>query len=361
MKISLAHDSFTQIGGAERLFEAVQEIYPNSQIYTIILDKKLSGRYAGWNIKTTALQKLYNIYPRFQHLFPFIPVVLRFYQIRDTDILFSFSSSYAKGIRKPVGSLHINYCHTPTRFIWTDRSYAEKEITFVLRPFAKLYFKWLAKWDFIAASKVDKFIANSKEVQRRIKKFYNRDSVVIYPFADLNFWKPSKPKGNFFLIAGRLQPHKNNEAVIRLFNKLGLELHVVGTGRQENYLKSIAKENIKFLGRVSDEQLRDEYSSAKAFIYPPFEDFGMMSLEAAACGTPTIGLGQGGIMETVIPGVTGELFDEPTEDCIRPFIENWNINKYSEQTLREHASKFSKEIFQEQIKEYVNSVYENRD
>lgn len=360
MKISLAHDSFTQIGGAERLIEAVAEIYLNSEVYTVAVDKKLAGRYEGWKFHISLLQSIYNVYPHFQYLFPFIPVVLPFLKVKPADVLLSFSSSYIKGLAKPSGSLHINYCHTPTRFIWTDFKYAETQIPVVLQPFARLYLKWLKKWDFRAAQKVDLFVANSREVQNRIKQYYHRDSQVIYPFADINFWRQTKRKSNYFLLAGRLQPHKNNEVVVNLFNRLGLKLHVVGTGRQEQYLRTIAKPNIKFSGWVSDEVLRDEYSGALAFIYPPYEDFGMMALEAAACGTPTIGLGQAGILETVIPGRTGEFFTTATEEDIEPIITNWDASKYSSTELKEHAAKFSKEIFQQRIKKFVEGAYENR-
>jgi glycosyltransferase involved in cell wall biosynthesis len=360
MKISLAHDSFTQIGGAERLIAAAAELYPDSTVYTLAVDKRLRSEFRGWNFRASLLQSIYNVYPHLQYLFPFVPFALRFLKVAPTDVLFSFSSSYIKGLAKPAGSLHINYCHTPTRFIWTDSKYAEKEIPLLLRPLARAYFRWLRKWDLRAANKVDLFIANSREVQKRIKTFYQRDSTVIYPFADVNFWKPTRAKQNYFLLAGRLQPHKNNEAVVKLFNKLGLELHVVGTGRQETYLRSIAKPNTQFLGRVPDEVLRDEYSGALAFIYPPFEDFGMMAIEAASCGTATIGLGKAGILETVIPGKTGELFTEPTEAAIASIIQQWDAGKYSGNELRRHAEKFSKEIFQKQIAEFVKGAYENR-
>lgn len=359
MKISLAHESFTQIGGAERLLEAVHELYANSSVYTVAIDKKLRPRYKDWKLKTSLLQSIYTVYSHLQYLFPFIPVVLPFLKVEPSNVLLSFSSSYIKGLRKPEGALHIDYCHTPTRFIWTDNKYALQEIPALLRPVARLYFRWLRKWDLRAASKVDLFIANSREVQKRIKNIYSKDSTVIYPYADVNFWHPTKTKQNYFLIAGRLQPYKNNETIIKLFNRLGLELHVVGTGRQEKYLRSIAKPNIKFLGRVSDEALRDEYSGALAFIYPPLEDFGMMALEAAACGTATIGLGQGGILETVIPGKTGELFATASEEAIEPIIRQWNQSKYSAPDLKEHAAKFSKEIFQKKIKEFVEGAYEN--
>lgn len=360
MKISLAHDSFTQTGGAERLIEAVHELYPNSPIYTVVVDKALKPKFINWNFHTSLLQRIYNFYPHFQSLFPFIPMVLPFLKVEPLDILFSFSSSYIKGLTKPKGSIHINYCHTPTRFIWTDSEYAEKEIPSLLRPVARIYFRWLRKWDLRAASKIDLFIANSREVQQRIKTFYHKDSAIIYPFVDTNFWQPTKSKANYFLIGGRLQPHKNNELIVNLFNRLGLELHVVGTGRHEAYLRSIAKPNIKFLGRVSDEVLRDEYSSAIGFIYPQLEDFGMMPLEAASCGTATIGLGQGGILETVFPNVTGELFSNATETEIEPIINNWDYKKFPETVLLSHAAKFSKEIFQEKIKQLIQNTYENR-
>ena len=359
MKISLAHDSFTQIGGAERLMQALHELFPGSPIYTVAVDKKLSPMFKNWRFRTSFLQILYNAYPHFQQLFGLIPIALPFLKVEPSDMLFSSSSSYIKGLAKPRGSIHINYCHTPTRFLWTDSKYAEGEIPLLLRPVARAYFRWLRGWDLRAAGRVDLFIANSREVQKRIKIFYNRDSVIIYPFVDVNFWRPTRTKGNYFLIAGRLQPHKNNEVVIKLFNKLGLELHVVGTGRQEAHLRKIAKPNIKFFGRVSDEVLRDEYSGAVAFIYPPFEDFGMMVLEAAACGTATLGLGQAGTLETVVPGKTGEFFASVDETDIEPLVRQWNYNKYSLDDLRGHAGKFSKDIFKRNIKEFVEGAYEN--
>jgi glycosyltransferase involved in cell wall biosynthesis len=355
MKIVLAQDSFTQIGGAERLLAAVHEIYPSAPVYTTVLDRRLATEFKGWKIITSKLQGIYDKYPRFQHLFPLVPIVLRFLKVEPADVLFSFSSSYIKGVRKPAAAVHINYCHTPTRFIWTDADYAVGEVHPLLRPLARLYFVWLRRWDKRSAAGVDYFIANSKEVQTRIKNIYGRDSQIIYPFVDTNFWRPTRTKQDYFLIGGRLQPHKNNEAVLQLFNKNGLPLHVFGTGRQEPYLRSIAKSNIKFLGRISDEQLRDEYSGAQALIYPPYEDFGLMSVEAAACGTPTIGLGQAGILETVVPGKTGELFPEASEAEIGKIVSVWNGSRYSQGDLVAHAQSFNKEKFQKQIKDFVEA------
>ncbi len=351
--IVLAHDAFTQYGGAERVFEATVELIPDAPVYTLVKgeDDKAGVKdwTKGWRLITSPLQALYNLYPHLTHLFFLIPVVLKFWGPAKAKVLFTFSSAYIKGLRKPKGTVHINYCHTPTRFLWIDPEHAYKEIPSFLHPIAKLYFNWLKKWDLRAASQVDYFIANSKEVQQRIKTVYSRDSEIIYPFVDTEYWKPSLPKQDYFLIAGRLQYAKGLEMVIAVFNDLGWPLHVVGSGRFEQTLRSLAKDNITFLGRTNDDELRNQYSGAKGFIYPQFEDFGMMPLEAAACGTATLGLAKGGSLETIVPGVTGELLTIINEQTLKEALLNWKSEKYQQQDLLHHAQKFNKLRFQEQI------------
>ncbi len=354
MKIALAHDSFTQIGGAERIAATLHELYPDAEYHTIVVDSRLNSFVAGWKIHTTVIQALYNIYPRFQQLFPLIPVALYLQPKIKADILISSSSSYAKGFRVGPNTIHINYCHTPTRFVWGDFDYALQEIPAFLRPVAKQYFRWLRKWDKWTTKDIDYFIANSKEVQSRIKQYYGRNSDIVYPYVEMSFWHATKPKQDYFLIAGRLQPYKGHDTVIRACTEAGLRLHVVGTGRYETYLRSIAGPNIAFLGRVSDEQLRDEYSGAKAFLYPQLEDFGMMPLEAAACGTATIGLAMGGSLETIAPGISGELLPEITVDSLKACLASWQPEKYNTEAMRQHANKFSKQQFKQKIQELVN-------
>jgi len=356
MNIILGHDSFTQRGGAERVFEGIQEIYPEAPILTLAADPKITAGYKSWNILQSALAPIYFIWPKFQHLLFLIPWAVDNFAVPSCDVLLTSSSSFIKGLRKPKGAIHIDYCHTPTRFLWTDKNYVQQEVPWLMRPIVKAFLKRMAVWDMRAVMGVDHFIANSKEVQRRIKDIYGRDSVVIEPFIDTNFWKPTKPKQDYFLIAGRLQPHKGNELIVEIFNELGWPLHVVGTGRQENYLKSIAKSNITFLGNASDETLRDEYSGARGFIYPQLEDFGIMPLEAAACGTASLGLAEGGALETIIPGQTGELFAEQNKHSIQQKLSVWDENNYNQAQLIAHGQKFSKERFQQSIKKFVESV-----
>ncbi len=358
MKIILAHDSFTQLGGAEKVVDVLHEMFPEAPVYALVLDKKLEGKYRDWDVKTSWLQWIYNLFPRFQYLLPFIPAAVSSLKIQRADIIISSSSGFIKGIRKPKDSVHINYCHTPTRFLWSDFEYINQETPVLLRPFAKLFLMWMKKWDYKAAQKVDFFIANSKEVQKRIKDYYKRESTVVYPPIDTAYWYPTIEKQNYFLLAGRLQAHKRNDLIVEIFNDLNIPLHIVGTGRHEGHLRDMANSNITFYGRVSDQELRDQYSGALGFIYPQIEDAGLMPLEAASCGTASLGISKGGTLETIIPGLTGELFDDYNKDKIKQIILGWDYKKYSVDELRLHADRFNKEKFKDKILNFINS-YEN--
>lgn len=353
MKIALVHDSLTQLGGAEKVVDVLHEMFPEAPLYVLVLDKKLHDTYKGWDIRTSWLQKIYNFYPKFQHLLPFIPAAVGSLDFSRYDVVLSSSSGFAKGVKVSPG-IHVNYCHTPTRFLWSDFDYIRQEVPAPLRPFANVFLQWMKRWDLKAAQRVNYFIANSKEVQKRITVFYGRDSEVVHPPVDTEFWHPTKPKSDYFLLAGRLQAHKKNEFIIEIFNELGLPLRVAGTGRQEKYLRSIAKDNVTFLGRISDEALRDEYSGAVGFVYPQLEDAGLMPLEAASCGTASIGLAKGGSLETIVPGKTGELFVDYDREAVKKVILNWDPRAYDMKNLQSHAQNFSKEVF---IKK-INAVLE---
>ncbi len=360
MKVITGHDSYTQFGGAERVFEGMHELYPNAPVYTLVVDKKLKDSVKNWDVRTTALQKIYNVYPNMQHLLGFVPFVLKILKLEKADVLLTSSSAFLKGLNKPAGAIHIDYCHTPTRFVWSDYVYALGEVTPLLRPIAKIYLRWLKGWDYKAAQTVDHFIANSHEVQNRIKKYYGRDSEIVHPFINDEFWQPTREKGDYFLIAGRLTPYKDYDKVILAFNELGWPLHVIGTGRYEKYLRSIAKSNIIFLGKVDDISLRYQYSGARGFIYPQLEDFGMMPLEAAKCGTATLGLAKGGSLETIVPGVTGKLLDEVNTKSLTDALTEWDHATYKQEDLIAHAMKFSKKEFQRKLSELIKKYTDGK-
>lgn len=358
MKIALAHDSFTQLGGAERVVEAFHEMYPSAPVFTLVLDKDLKSKYKDWDIRTSWLQVLYNIVPKLQWLLPFIPLAVRSLSFEGYDIVLSSSSGFIKNIKVPKKTKHINYCHTPTRFLWLDKNYLNQEVPKFLKFLVYPVIYFMKKWDFKGAQRVTEFVSNSNEVKKRIKTLYKRDSIVIYPFIESEFWHKTTPKENYFLLVNRLQAHKNNEFVINIFNELNIPLHIVGTGRQEKFLKSIAKSNIRFLGRIDDEKLINEYSSALALIYPQNEDFGLVPLEAAMCGTATLAYGKGGALETVVEGKTGIFFNSYDSSEILKIINNWDSYKFDESALVNHAKTFNKQNFKQQILEVVNKVYE---
>lgn len=350
------------------MVDALHELFPDAPVFTLVFDPKFREKYKNWDIRTSSLQTLYLALGRLQYLLPLIPWGVDNLDFTGFDLVISSSSGFVKNIRLPKNCTHINYCHTPTRFLWSEPNYVKQEVPWLIRPLVKLLLHSMRKWDKSGAQRVTKFIANSKEVQSRIKKYYGRDSDIVYPFIDTSFWHPVEvsfpnswggikgevKKGDYFLLAGRLQAHKQNELIVEIFNELGLPLHVVGTGRQENYLRSVAKPNIKFFGFLSNERLREEYSGAKALIYPQLEDFGLMPLEAAACGTATLALGKGGALETIIPGVTGDFFDSYDKEKIKQSIFSWNPQKYSVENLRRQAEKFGKEKFKDALARMIN-------
>jgi glycosyltransferase involved in cell wall biosynthesis len=359
MKIALVHDSLTQLGGAERVVDSFHEIYPEAPLFVLVFNQKLAENYQGWKIVSSPLQYAYKLTHSLQYLLPLIPLSLRFFNFSQFDLVLSSSSGWAKGIRVPKRTVHINYCHTPARFLWLEENkYISEELPVLLRPF-KFVLRWilevLRRWDYKAAQRVDYFIANSENTKQRIQKYYNRSSQVIHPFVSTEFFYPTVEKENYFLLAGRLQAHKRTDIVIQAFNALGLPLKIAGTGRAVQKLRAIAGPTIQFIGRVSDEELRDLYSGAQAFIYPQEEDFGIMPLEAMACGTPVIAYGKGGVLETVISDKTGIFFDSQTPEEIIKAMQKFQTVKFSSEDLFDRAQEFSKGVFENKIKDFVES------
>ena len=239
MKIAIVHDSFTQMGGAERVVEHLHELFPGAPVFTLVFDPKFKEKYKTWDIRTSPLQTLYLALGKFQYLLPWIPWAVDQLDFSGFDVVISSSSGFVKNIRVPKTVKHICYCHTPPRFLWIDKNYVKQEVPFLLRPFVKYLLSKMRKWDLAGSKRVTQFIANSIEVQKRILSVYQCTSTVVYPGVDVNFWQKTVEKQDYFLIAGRLQPHKNNELIVEIFNELGLLLHVVGTGRQEELQSQI--------------------------------------------------------------------------------------------------------------------------
>ncbi|MBU4421582.1 glycosyltransferase [Candidatus Parcubacteria bacterium] len=360
MKIALVHDYLSQQGGAEKVLKTFTEIWPEAPIFTLFYDEEKMGKmFCGKNIITSPLQKAPGIKGYYQWYLPFMPLATESYNLSGYDVVLSSTSAFAKGILTRPGSRHFSYCHTPTRYLWSEtHSYISelnipKPVKWTLPPVLNK----LRLWDRAAADRVDYFIANSDAVAKRIKKYYHRRSEVIYPPVETDKFYISKPE-DFYLIGGRLVSYKRYDVVIQAFNKLGIKLFIFGEGPASEYLKSIAKPNIKFLGKVGELVKQELFSKCLAFLHPQEEDFGITAVEAMASGRPVIAYPKGGALETVIPGVTGEFIDEQVWEDIVGEIIRFNPEKYNPEIIREHAKGFDAEVFKEKMKGLIERNFE---
>lgn len=367
MKIALVHDYLIQEGGAENVLKVLHEMWPEAPIFTLMYDKERMGKYfSGADVRTSFLQKFPFSLRRYQWYLALMPVAIEGIDTTPYDVVISSSSSFSKGVITSPGTLHICYCYTPTRYLWSDtHSYVENLSypNFVKRFIPPLLSK-LRVWDWQAAQRADACVAISLFIQERIKKYYSRESSVIYPPVAVNNFSITKNIEKYYLTGGRLVPYKRFDIVVRAFAQLGIPLKIFGDGPEMPRLKKMARKNIEFLGRVSDEELPGLYSRASAFIHPQIEDFGLTTVEAMASGRPVIAFGQGGARETVLPGLTGEFFDEQTWEALADTIVRCKLEKFNPETLRQYAMRFEQEIFKENLRLCIASnrkkLYENR-
>lgn len=360
MKVALVHDFLAQNGGAEKVLEVLQEMFPDAPTYTLVYDsKRMAGVFDHKDIRTSFLQKMPFGLKKYQWYLPFMPLATESYDLSGYDLVISSSSAFAKGIITQPGTKHICYCHTPTRYLWTDtHSYVDNlGYPGFMKNLIRMLLSKLRIWDRLAADRVDHFIANSHHVKERITKYYQRDSEVIYPPIELSKFQPiQNPTRDYFLTGGRLVSYKRFDITIKAFNRLGIPLKVFGTGPELEALKKMAKPHIEFLGYVSTEEKIKLFQNAKAFINPQVEDLGITPIEAMSCGTPVIAYGEGGVVETVIDGKTGHLFKHQRWEEIADIVIRFKDEHFDPSKLHEHAQQFGVEIFKNKIKNFVKSV-----
>ncbi len=359
MRIALVHDYLIQFGGAERVLKCFTEIFPDAHIYTLIYDEELThGFFKNKNIHTSFLQK-FPFSRRKHQAFPLLMLLaIEQFDFSAYDVVLSDSASYAKGIITGSDTLHISYIHTPTRYIWDDcqKYVRDSRFPFWIKKLIPLALNYLRLWDRSAAERPDMIIANSRFVARRIKKYYDRDSVVVHPPVDTKkfYIEPkSSARGNYFLMVGRLIPYKRYDIVIEAFNRLGWPLKIIGRGTEMKNLRQRAKANIEFLGRVKDEDLPRYYAQCRAFIFPQEEDFGIVAIEAMASGRPVIAYRGGDIPEHLEEGKTGMFFNEQTSEALEMVLRKFREEDYDPDYIRACSLKFDKEIFKRKIKEIV--------
>lgn len=358
LKVALVHDWLIHMRGGEKVLESLAELFPNAVIYTLFYNReKLSPALERMKIKSSFLQLIPGIRQFYRWLLPVLPGIMASLKIEEADLVLSSSHCVAKGIKIPDGAFHICYCHTPMRYLWGyEEEYLGKMPAF-MRFLAKYFLKNLKKADLKSNETVDAFIANSCNVRDRIQKFYQRESKVIYPPLDLDRYTPSRKNGEageYYLVVSAFVPYKRVDLVIKAFNLLDRRLLIVGSGPMAAAYRQVRKsEKISFLGPVSDQELQKLYAGAQALIFPTEEDFGIVPLEAQACGTPIIAFGKGGALESV---KTGLFFDEQSPEAVRRAVLEFEQKCFDRDKIPPMMSSFSKESFKTQCLQFIEEA-----
>ena len=348
MRVAFVHDYLTQFGGAERVLLAMLALYPDAPVYTSLYDKSVfAGAFDGVDVKTTWLQQVPLARRSFRALLPLYPAAFAALDMSPFDLVISSTSSFAKGVRVRPGALHVSYVHTPTRFLWRLDEYAFDVAPWWSRPLLAAALPGLRRWDYAAAQRPNHIVANSRNVADRILTCYGRTSDVLHCPADIEAFAPVSAAeiDDYYVVAARLLPYKRVRLAVEACNALRVPLVVLGSGPDEARLRAMAGPTVRFAGRVSDVARRQVFARARAIIVPGEEDFGLVPVEAAAAGRPTVAFGAGGAMETVVDGVTGTFFHEPTAESLARALTSLDPLAYDVAAMSAHAAKFSAERF----------------
>lgn len=364
-KIAIVADWLTNMGGAEKVVLALHEAFPDAPIYTSTFVPEKMPEFAGLDIRTTSLQNLPGPLKKMHKFFPMQRVrAFQELDLSEFDIIISSSSAEAKQVKKTRDDqIHICYCHTPIRYYWSHYEDYRRDPGFgKLNWLIRLAMPWfvppLKKADYEAAQNVDVFVANSTEVQRRIKKYYGRLSTVIHPPVDVSRFDPARERGNYYVALGRQVPYKRIDLAVTAATELNIPLRVFGDGSQHDQLVAMAGPTVEFhtdrTGDASDFAVTDALNNAKGFIFPSEEDFGIVAVEALSAGAPVIALGRGGSRDIVEDGVSGVIFNDQTTEAVVNAIKFAESQTFLPGTLRRKAKRFEKSLFITKIRKVVS-------
>jgi len=346
VRIALVHDWLTGMRGGEWVLNEISQLFPTAPIYTLIhrrgsVIEALEQR----QIHTSWLQSLSLGGRKWRYLLPMMPSAIESFTLPDVDLVISTSHCVAKGVIPPPGAYHVSYIHTPMRYAWDQRSIYVQRLSKMVRPIVEARLATLRQWDMVSSARVDRVIANSRLVAWRIDHYWNRPAEVIPPPVDTDYFTPADDKGKSFLTVAALVPYKRVEVAMAVAHRLGRGLEVVGVGPLQRQLKRQARGEVRFLGWLNRQQLREAYRRAAALIVPNIEDFGMATVEALACGTPVIGLSCSGTADVVRSGREGHLAEENTEDALVEAAQRTLAASWDKDQLRQRALAFSRERF----------------
>jgi glycosyltransferase involved in cell wall biosynthesis len=355
-KIALVHDYLVERGGAEKVLAALHGAFPQAPIYTAVYDRDATlAAFQDADVRSSFLQRLGADARRYRALLPLYPLAFRSFDLSGFDVVISSASGFAKGVRPAAGARHVCYCYTPPRFLWAYQDANGHErfpppARFAVRALAP----YLTRADRAGARRVDRFIAISRCVAARIRSVYEREAIVLPPPIDCDGFASGGTAGDFFLVLSRLVPYKRIDVAIEAFNRNGLPLLVVGDGRDRARLESLVRsECIRFLGHVSQEDVRELLATCRALIAPAEEDFGMAALEANASARPVIAYADGGALDSVQPGSTGVLFAEQTAESLLGALDEFERMSFDPEALVRHARRFDTSEFQRAMRAIV--------
>jgi glycosyltransferase involved in cell wall biosynthesis len=365
LRVALVHDWLTGMRGGEKCLEVLCRAFPDATLYTLLHRRgALSPAIEAMDIRTSPLQRIPGIHRHYRHLLPIMPMAARTWRPRDVDLVISLSHCVAKAIVPPPGVPHVCYCFTPMRYAWQGRdAYLEGWSHRPLRrALARTLLTRLQRWDLKTSGRVTHFVAISETVQGRIARCYDRESRVIQPPVDAAFYTPDpapiyRPRDDGYLVVSALVPYKRIDQAVAACTASGRRLTIIGEGPERSRLEAIAGPRVRFLGWQPDDVIRDHYRRCRALLFPGEEDFGIVPVEALACGAPVIALGRGGVAETVDDAV-GRTYPEPTADALRATIDDWECAGFPhDSTLaRRRAESFALPTFRQRLLGFLAEV-----
>ncbi len=364
MKIAIIHDWFDTPGGAENVVENMLELYPDADLFSLVdffSDENREKYLKGKEATTSFIQKLPFASTKFRNYLPLFPIAIEQFNLDKYDLVISSSHAVAKGVLTAPHQLHICYQYSPMRYAWDmyHTYFKEHNINGIKAFILRKVLHKIRIWDVVSSNRVDHFIAISTLIQDRIKKYYRRESSIIFPPVNTDTFLCHTAKEEFYFTAARLVPYKKVKLIVEAFNKNGKVLKVAGSGEQYEEIKQIAKSNIEILGYCGDDDMIKYMQKAKAFVYAAYEDFGIVPVEAMACGTPVIAYGKGGVLDSVKDGETGILFEEQTIESINSAIVKFENFSFNTEKISLHAKYFSSKRFKEEFKAFVDDKINN--
>jgi len=362
LRLAIVHERFTELGGSERVVEALHQIWPDAPIHVPVMDRStLPAGLAGADIRASRLQALYRRGPRYAHLLPLLPAAMRSMELTEADVVLTSHHAFANRARAPSDAKVVSYTHTPARWMW-DSNFRSCEVESRLgRSGLALFSATQRGADRAAAQRADVIVVNSRHVARRVERWWGRAAEVVHPPVDVDYFCPVNERHeDFFLLAGRLVGYKRPELAVAAARIAGVRLVVVGDGRRAQAARAESGPGIDFVGSVDRATLRELFRRCRALVFPGVEDFGIVPVEAQSCGTPVVALGVGGVLDSVVDGVTGVLYPEsPGAEVLAQVLRTFPDCQFDPQGIRAHAMRFSPQAFSAKMRQVVEDVVHN--